>query len=99
MRTGRPTETNILRIHEFATVGQLASTMEVRPAEVITTCISLGILANINTRLDKDALTAIMDEFGYEPEFQVEYGAEILVQAGRGGGGARASPARDAPRS
>ena len=75
---GETTETNVLRVHEFATVGQLASIMEVRPAEVITTCISLGILANINTRLDKDALTTIMDEFGYEPEFQLEYGAEIL---------------------
>ena len=77
---GEAAETNQLKIHEFATVGELASTMEVKPAEVITTCISLGILANINTRLDKDAISAIMDEFGFEPEFTVEFGVEILTR-------------------
>jgi len=69
-----------LRIHEFATVGELASTMEVKPAEVISACLALGIIANINRRLDKDAIQAIMDEFGYEPEFVPEYGEEILAQ-------------------
>ncbi len=77
---GEQEETNKLSIHEFATVGELASVMEVKPAEVIATCLSLGIIANINRRLEKDAITAIMDEFGYEPDFVVEYGEEILAQ-------------------
>jgi translation initiation factor IF-2 len=77
--TGEIEESKQLRIHEFATVAELASIMEVKPTEVIATCLSLGILANINRRLDKDAITAIMDEFGYEPDFIQEYGAEILA--------------------
>ncbi len=78
--TGEVEESRALRIHEFATVAELASTMEVKPAEVIATCLSLGIIANINRRLDKDAITAIMDEFGYEPEFTLEFGAAILAR-------------------
>ena len=51
--TGEVEESRSLRIHEFATVAELASIMEVKPTEVIATCLSLGILANINRRLDK----------------------------------------------
>jgi translation initiation factor IF-2 len=48
--------------------------------QVIATCLALRIIANINRRLDKDAITAIMDEFGFEPDFIMEYGEEILAQ-------------------
>ncbi|MEZ4653602.1 MAG: translation initiation factor IF-2 [Candidatus Eisenbacteria bacterium] len=69
-----------LKVHEFATVAELASLMEVRPTEVIAKCLQLGILANINRRLEKDEIAAIMDEFGHEAEFVTEYGVERIQE-------------------
>jgi translation initiation factor IF-2 len=69
-----------LKVHEFATVAELASLMEVRPTEIIAKCLQLGILANINRRLEKDEIAAIMDEFGHEPEFVTEYGIERIQE-------------------
>src|SRR5690349_17163503 len=50
--------------------------MEVKPQEVITTCMRLGLLATINKRLDKDSIQTIADEFGYEVDFASEYGED-----------------------
>ncbi len=69
-------ESRKVKVHEFVTVAELASIMEVKPTEVIQVCLSLGILANINRRLDKDAITTIMLEFELEPEFETELGVE-----------------------
>jgi len=78
--TGEIEETNVLQVYDLATVAELASIMEVKPTEVIATCLGLGIMATMNHRLDKDAITAILYEFGYEPEFVEEVGAEILAK-------------------
>src|SRR5437867_4740160 len=48
--------------------------MEVKPQEVITTCMRLGLMATMNKRLDKDSIVAVADEFGFEVEFVSEYG-------------------------
>ncbi|MBD3337046.1 MAG: translation initiation factor IF-2, partial [Candidatus Eisenbacteria bacterium] len=69
--------TQTIQIEEFATVGELAGAMEVKPAEVIAACLQLGIIANINRRLDRDSIEAIADEFG----FQVEFRDEMMEQA------------------
>jgi translation initiation factor IF-2 len=69
-------EDRTLRTAEFITVAELANLMEVRPQEVITTCMRLGLMATINKRLDKDAISAVADEFGYAVEFVSEYGAQ-----------------------
>ena len=63
-------------VTEFITVAELANLMEVKPQEVITTCMRLGLMATINKRLDKDSLVAVADEFGYGVEFVSDYGAE-----------------------
>src|SRR5439155_1337764 len=65
-----------LRVTEFITVGELANLMEVKPQEVLQACLDLGIMATINRRLDKDALTTVADEFGYRVEFVTEMEAE-----------------------
>jgi translation initiation factor IF-2 len=69
-------EAKVLKASEFITVAELANLMEVKPQEVITTCMRLGLMATINKRLDKDSILAVADEFGYDVEFVAEYGAE-----------------------
>ncbi len=59
-------EAQILHINEFATVGELAEAMHVRPAEVIAVCLHLGVVVTINQRLDMDTMVTVADEFGYE---------------------------------
>jgi translation initiation factor IF-2 len=65
-----------IQIEEFATVSELAGGMDVTPAEVIAACLQLGIIANINRRLDRDSIETIADEFGFEVEFIDELARE-----------------------
>ena len=69
-------EAKVIRATEFITVAELANLLEVKPQEVITTCMRLGLMATINKRLDKDSILTVADEFGYDVEFVSEYGAE-----------------------
>ncbi|NOT34375.1 MAG: translation initiation factor IF-2 [Candidatus Eisenbacteria bacterium] len=66
-------ETKVLRTTEFITLSELANLLQVKPQEVITTCMRLGMLATINKRLDKDSIQAVADEFGYTVEFTTEF--------------------------
>ena len=43
--------------------------MNVSPTEVISACMSLGIFASINQRIDAETITIIAEEFGYTVEF------------------------------
>src|SRR5262245_8251482 len=77
--TGAPVEeAKLLRAPEFITVSELANMMQVRPQEVITACMRMGLLATINKRLDKDSIAAVADEFGFEVEFVSEFEEEVL---------------------
>jgi len=62
-------EDKILKLTEFVTVSELASMMSVQPTQVISVCMSLGIFASINQRLDAETIQIVADEFGYETEF------------------------------
>ena len=55
-----------LLINEFATVSEFAEQMGVRPAEVIASCLQLGVAVTINQRLDMDTMVTVGDEFGFE---------------------------------
>jgi len=66
----------VIRVSEFISVAELAGHLEVKPQEVIAVCMQLGIMANINRRLDKDSIQAVADEFGFEVEFVSELGEE-----------------------
>jgi translation initiation factor IF-2 len=63
---GESQETQVLHVNEFATVGELAESMHARPAEVIASCLQLGVVVTINQRLDMDTMVTVADEFGYE---------------------------------
>lgn len=71
-------ETTPLRVTEFMTVAELAASMGVRPAEVVAACLRLGILANINRRLDRESIEAVADEFEYSVEFVREFGESMI---------------------
>lgn len=71
-------EQNKLRVNEFIAVNELANLMNVPVGDVISKCISLGLMVSINQRLDVETITLVADEFGYEVEFQKEYTAEVL---------------------
>jgi translation initiation factor IF-2 len=62
-------ESKILKLTEFVTVSELASMMNVQPTQVIGTCMSLGIFASINQRIDAETISIVADEFGFEVEF------------------------------
>jgi len=59
----------ILKLTEFVTVSELASMMSVSPTQVISACMSLGIFASINQRIDAETIQIIAEEFGFETEF------------------------------
>ncbi len=62
-------ESKILKLTEFVSVSELASMMDVQATQIIAACMSLGIFASINQRLDAETITIVADEFGYDVEF------------------------------
>jgi translation initiation factor IF-2 len=71
----------VLKLTEFVTVSELASMMSVQPTQVISVCMSLGIFASINQRLDAETIQIVADEFGYETNFvSAEVQESIPVQ-------------------
>ncbi|MGB1448691.1 MAG: translation initiation factor IF-2 [Flavobacteriaceae bacterium] len=59
----------VLKVTEFITVGEIATLMEVGGTEIISACMSLGIMVTMNQRLDAETLSIVADEFGYQVEF------------------------------
>ena len=66
---GRRVEDNKLQVTEFICVSELADLMDVSFAEVISKCMSLGIMVSINQRLEADVIELVASEFSYEVEF------------------------------
>jgi translation initiation factor IF-2 len=58
-----------LRLTEFISVSELAGLLDVPVSQVITTCLSLGIIVSINQRLDAEIIELVAGEFGHEVEF------------------------------
>ncbi len=58
-----------LRVTEFLSVNDLANLMRVNVADVIKKCMELGIMVSINQRLEKDTITLVGDEFGFQINF------------------------------
>ncbi|HET9950434.1 MAG TPA: translation initiation factor IF-2 [Candidatus Eisenbacteria bacterium] len=71
----------VIRVAEYVSVAELAARLEVKPQEVIAACLRLGIMANINRRLDRDSIMAVADEFGFAVDFVSEIGEELETAA------------------
>ena len=67
-----------IKVTEYVTVGELANLMQVTVAEVIQKVMGLGIMVSINQRLDKDTITLVSDEFGFQVDFEEEFSSEAL---------------------
>ncbi len=75
-------ESKTLKVTEFVTVGEVATMMDVPTTEIISACMSLGIMVTMNQRLDAETLSIVAEEFGYEVEFVTsELEDSIDVQA------------------
>ena len=62
-------ESKTIKITEFITVGEIATLMDISSNDIISTCMSLGIMVTMNQRLDSETLSVVADEFGYQLEF------------------------------
>ncbi len=58
-----------LQVTEFISVSEFANLMNVSFADVISKCMSLGIMVSINQRLEADVIELVAGEFNYEVEF------------------------------
>lgn len=59
----------VLKLTEFVTVSDLAKMMDIGVNQVIAACMSLGIFASINQRIDAETIVLIAEEFGFKVEF------------------------------
>lgn len=62
-------EESTLEVTEFITVSDLADLLGVKANEVITTCMSLGMMVSINQRLDAATIELVAAEYDYDVEF------------------------------
>lgn len=62
-------ESHALQVTEFISVSEFANLMDVSFADVISKCMSLGIMVSINQRLDAEVIELVAGEFGFEVEF------------------------------
>jgi translation initiation factor IF-2 len=58
-----------LQVTEFISAADLAALMNVKPADIIKVCMSLGVFVSINQRLDAEIIELVTSEFGYEVQF------------------------------
>jgi translation initiation factor IF-2 len=63
------TTDHVLQVTEFISVSELANLMDVSFADVISKCMSLGIMVSINQRLDAEVIELVASEFGFDVEF------------------------------
>ncbi len=62
-------ESKVLKVTEFVTASEVATMMNVSVTQIISACMSLGMMVTMNQRLDAETLSIVADEFGYEVEF------------------------------
>ena len=60
---------NTIQVTEFISVNEFANLMDVGFTEIISKCMSLGIMVSINQRLDAEVIELVASEFGFDVEF------------------------------
>ncbi|WP_406685043.1 translation initiation factor IF-2 [Seonamhaeicola sp. MEBiC1930] len=74
-------ESKILKVTEFVTASEVATMMDVGVTEIISACMSLGMMVTMNQRLDAETLSIVAEEFGYQVEFitaDIEEAIEVV---------------------
>jgi len=67
-------ESKVIKVTEFVTVSELATMMDIPVTNVISACMSLGMMVTMNQRLDAETLTIVAEEFDFSVNF---IGAEV----------------------
>lgn len=67
-------ESKVLKVTEFVTVSEVATMMNVPVTDIISACMSLGMMVTMNQRLDAETLSIVAEEFNHTVEF---VGAEV----------------------
>ncbi len=62
-------ENKVLKVTEFVTVSEVATMMDVPVTNIISACMSLGMMVTMNQRLDAETISIVAEEFDYEVEF------------------------------
>jgi translation initiation factor IF-2 len=73
-------ESKTLKVTEFVTANEVATMMNVSTTEIISACMSLGIMVTMNQRLDAETLSIVAEEFGYDVEFVTADIEESIVE-------------------
>lgn len=60
---------SVIEVTEFISVSELANLLDVSFAEIISKCMSLGIMVSINQRLDAEVIELVASEFDREVKF------------------------------
>ncbi len=72
---------NVIQVTEFISVSELANLLDVSFADIISKCMSLGIMVSINQRLDAEVIELVASEFDREVEFiNLEEGTDDEVE-------------------
>lgn len=65
-------DSKVLQLTEFVTANELATMMNVSVTQVISTCMSIGMMVSINQRLDAETINIVAEEFGYKTNYVSE---------------------------
>jgi translation initiation factor IF-2 len=58
-----------IKVTEFVTANELGKLLDVGITDVISACMSLGLMVSINQRLDAETIAIVADEFDCDVEF------------------------------
>ncbi|MAO64934.1 MAG: translation initiation factor IF-2 [Balneola sp.] len=62
-------ESDVIETTEFITANELAELLDVGVNDIISVCMSIGLMITINQRLDAGTIELVAEEFGKEVEF------------------------------
>ncbi len=68
-----------IKIVEFSNVDEISKIFNTKPNDIIQKCMSLGILATINQRLEWDVIELLAEEFGFKAEPLEDIGEELFT--------------------
>jgi len=75
-----PPEPEVIKVEEGTTVTGLAESLDMQRTDLIKSMIPLGIMANVNQRLDFDTLVILSRKFNFEPTKRLSPEEKLLIE-------------------
>ena len=73
-------DSKVLKLTEFVTANELANMMDISVMQVISTCMSIGMMVSINQRLDAETINLVAEEFGFKTEYVSAEVAQAIIE-------------------